>query len=292
MNNTIEYDTFKTRLMNTLDTEFGDGISISPRGIRGHNGATLDAYSISIPGRNLSPVFYPSYFYEKYRSGMSFAEIIENIKDSVRYSNGDVVDEDDIRRYEYAKSHIIPKLVNRDRNEDWIASVPHQSFLDVEMVFIYVIRSEGDEIVSFTVSEDMLREWRIDKDQLMQDSVTTAKRLFPLNIESIENVLGLSDSDFYQTFYVMSNNRRHYGASTMLYDHVLSDFADRIGCSFHIIPSSIHEVLLVPDSLCIPADELHDMLIDVNSSIVRDDEILSDRIYYYDRDTDTLSIRS
>lgn len=284
-----DYDTFKTRLLNTLAMELGSGITVNTREIRGSS-PHIEACSISIPGKKLTPVFYPSYYYEKYRSGTGFSEIIENIKDSIRYSSDDSFDFNDVADYSVAKGHIIPKLVNMKRNSDWIENVAHRSFLDLAVVFLYVIRAEGDEFISFTISWDQLRDWGETVDSVYYDAVENAPRIFPLSIESIDDVLGLSGGSQYRTFYVMSNSKRHYGAACMLYDHALSDFADRIGEGFHIIPSSVHEVLLVPDSLEIPSGELRDMLLDVNQSIVRDDEILSDGIYYYDKSSGSVDL--
>lgn len=201
-----------------------------------------------------------------------------------------LLDEKDIEEYSIAKSHIIPKLVNISNNADWLGDAAHTVYLDTAVVFIYVIRAEGDEIVSFNINNEALVKWGVSVDTLLHDSIETAMRLFPMSIESIEDVLGLSENDYYQTFFVMSNSRRHFGAATMLYDNALDDFADQIHDSFSIIPSSIHEVLLVPDRLGISSDELSGMLTDVNISIVRDDEILSDRIYHYDLDTGSVSI--
>lgn len=290
-NNTIEYKKFRTRLMNALDTELGDGIKVSTKEIASSGDNPIEACSISIKGKKFTPVFYPAYFYDKYRSGTPFLQIIEDVKDSIRFSSEEAFDERDVKEYSLAKGHIIPKFVNRKENDSWVSSVVNTEYLDFSVIFIYVIRADGEELVSFTVSWDMLSDWEIDVKTLLHDSIQTAMRLFPLSIQSIEDVLGLSDGDYFRTFYVLSNSRRHYGAVAMLYDHALLDFAKRIGDNFHIIPSSVHEVLLVPDSLHIPADELDEMLVDVNSSIVRDDEVLSDSVYYYDRRTDSVMIR-
>lgn len=290
VNSTIEYDDFRTRLLDMLSIELGNGITVHTREISGSGAHEIEACSLSIPGKNISPVFYPAYFFEKYRSGTSFAEIMENIKDSIRFAGEEAFDSRDISEYSIAKGHIIPKLINKENNADWLSQVATTSFLDVAVVFLYVIKSEGNDLVSFTISREQMEDWHITVDKLLYDAVHTAQRLFPLNIQSIEDVLGLSDDDYYQTFYVMSNNKRHYGAACMLYENAISDFAERIGQSLYIIPSSVHEVLLVPEGLRIPPDELREMLNDVNSSIVRDDEVLSEKVYYFDHATGSLSI--
>lgn len=287
---TTEYDNFKTRLLNTLAMELGTEITVNTRKVKGSGSTRLEACSISIPGKKVSPVFYPSYYFERYCNGTPFREIISCVEDSIRYTSDDIFDFEDVVDYREARGHIIPKLVNMKNNDELLEHVAHTTFLDLGVVFIYVIKVEGDEIISFTLTREQIAEWGQTVDAVFYDSIDNAKRLFPLSIESIEDVLGLNDDRLKSTFYVMSNTKRHYGAASMLYDHVLSDFAERIGESFSIIPSSVHEVLLVPDSLSIPADELRDMLLDVNSSIVKEEERLSDNVYHYSRDTGSLEI--
>lgn len=57
-----------------------------------------------------------------------------------------------------------------------------------------------------------------------------------------------------------------------------------------ILPSSIHEVLLVvyEEELCM--EELKEMVRHVNQTEVAKEEILSDNVYIYSRKTDKISI--
>jgi hypothetical protein len=44
----------------------------------------------------------------------------------------------------------------------------------------------------------------------------------------------------------MTNDRASHGAAAVLYENVLKQFADGIDRDLFILPSSIHELLLVP----------------------------------------------
>ena len=91
--------------------------------------------------------------------------------------------------------------------------------------------------------------------------------------------------DDFCPMYVATNSKKLNGAGVMLYDGLLREFADRIGKSFFILPSSIHEVILIPDTFDMKA-----MVQEVNGTEVSPEEVLSDSVYRYDIDTDRIEM--
>jgi len=83
--------------------------------------------------------------------------------------------------------------------------------------------------------------------------------------------------------YVLSNTEKYYGASAILYPEVLSFFADLRESDLYILPSSIHEVLLLPKDSRTHAEDLNCIIQEVNASQVLKEEVLSDHFYYFDR---------
>lgn len=84
--------------------------------------------------------------------------------------------------------------------------------------------------------------------------------------------------------YVLSNTERFYGASAILYPKILLQFARSIGQDFYILPSSVHEVLLLSKESGARRSDLNRMIQDINASQVAEEEILSDHVYILDRD--------
>ena len=85
--------------------------------------------------------------------------------------------------------------------------------------------------------------------------------------------------------YVLSNEKRCQGAAAILYPGILAEAARRLKGSFYILPSSIHEVILLPDDGRGNGDGLHEMIADINQSQLREEEVLSDYAYRYDAAT-------
>lgn len=90
-----------------------------------------------------------------------------------------------------------------------------------------------------------------------------------------------------QKMYILSNTRGINGASVMLYKDVVRNFAMDLHCDFYVLPSSIHEVILVPYHDSIEKKTLSEMVFDINHTQVLPEEVLSDSVYYYNRITNT-----
>ena len=104
-----------------------------------------------------------------------------------------------------------------------------------------------------------------------------------------EDTCAMIDSMDYD-MYVMTNKNKFYGAVTITYEKVLKDFANLKNCNLYILPSSIHECILIPEDYTEDASGLREMVQSVNSTEVSDEEVLSDNVYYYDRNSDKITI--
>ena len=98
-----------------------------------------------------------------------------------------------------------------------------------------------------------------------------------------------TDDPLYPMF-VLTNSEGLFGASCMLYDQLIHSYAERFQSDFYILPSSIHEVILVPAFKNELMDLFSEMVREVNQSQVAAEEILSDHAYYYSREKDTILI--
>ena len=82
--------------------------------------------------------------------------------------------------------------------------------------------------------------------------------------------------------YVLTNKQKMFGAGVIFYPGILELIESILGDHFYILPSSVHECILVPDQGQYSRIELKRMVKEVNDSQVEDEEILSYEIYYYD----------
>jgi len=90
--------------------------------------------------------------------------------------------------------------------------------------------------------------------------------------------------------YVQTNSMGICGACTILYPNQLKNFADTVNADLVILPSSIHEVLLIPYEAKLSFPELTNMVTHINRAEVSVEDRLSDQVYLYSRELDTVII--
>ena len=83
---------------------------------------------------------------------------------------------------------------------------------------------------------------------------------------------------------MLSNGRKHLGASCILYDGILDDISEKIQSSYFILPSSIHEWFILADNGVPDKESCNALIQDINSTELSKEELLSGHVYYYDRE--------
>lgn len=151
--------------------------------------------------------------------------------------------------------------------------------------------------------------WKITGDELYQLAKVNTPMLFPARIQTLEQIMfdickaqfgdSLSpdmieelsaEEDSDSSFYVLSNEDGVTGAGCILYEGCLRKFAEQYHSDLIILPSSIHEVLLVCDRGEMNYQELNEMVKCINKENVPMEDVLSDRIYRYSRADDKISL--
>ena len=85
---------------------------------------------------------------------------------------------------------------------------------------------------------------------------------------------------------ILTNRSGVYGASAILYEGVLKNIAQRLGSDLVILPSSVHEVILLPYEDERRMEGLERMVREINQTVLPEEEVLSDQVYVYNRETD------
>ena len=135
----------------------------------------------------------------------------------------------------------------------------------------------------------MLEKWGVAGQDLFDLALKNTKRLFPPKLQSVESLLFLNEAEnmlgerlepYLQ--YVLTNDVSAHGAAVMLYPGLLQEIGEAAQGSFFILPSSIHETILIMDNGEMSAEELQYMVTEVNRTQVKTAEVLSDEVYRYD----------
>lgn len=187
----------------------------------------------------------------------------------------------DITHWEMMKGMIYPCLAPRRWEKVRSLRAVSRKFLD--LAIYYIVRADdGDDMASAYVNIPLMRTWGIDMDTLDAQARENAKK-DGYTIRDIGEFIGAAPST---EMYVMTNRYGRYGAAGMLDEAMLAQFADTKGADIYILPSCVHELILLPATWIGDRQELDEIVKDVNACVVGPEDRLADHAYRYERSGD------
>ncbi len=192
---------------------------------------------------------------------------------------------------------IICTLLNKERNKKLLQSIPFTPVHDMAVIFRYLLKETKAGLCTTIITNKMLEEHQIDRATLLLNAIKNTERLFPAKVQVMTDVIaslggfdGILTPEEEKLFqdtgdrdnemYVLTNQTGILGANVIIYHHLLENLADRLQSSLIVIPSSVHESIIIKADF--PIEAATKMLQDINSSCVSEDEILSERALFFE----------
>lgn len=299
----MEIRDFTEKIKNIVGERLGEEYEVRVQEVRKNNGVLLLGLVILSQSRNVSPTIYLDSFYEAYESGVTLSVIVERILSIYEtHTPGEDIDMSFFRNFEGVKDRICYKLISAEQNRELLEEIPHFAYLDLAVCFYYAYQGETLGSGSILIYNTHLDMWRCDGEELLRLARENTPRLFPWECCSMEDLLrelaGREDNAPHSAdgecaqvpMRILSNRSRVFGAACILYPGLLERLAAGRDCGLYIIPSSVHEVILLEESGAEDVVGLRGIIDEVNKSQLEPEEILSYRLYYFDRHTGTVSI--
>ena len=204
---------------------------------------------------------------------------------------------DEFFDFEKVKDHIVYRIINRQKNEALLKEVPHVDYLDLAIVFCYIFTGGEFDNATILIRNNHMDIWDVGVSQLMECADENTRKLQGLTVRSVfdylKKIYGLKDiipEDEADSLplYVMSNNSGIFGAGCILYKGLLKSLSEKMESDFYVFPSSVHEVIILPDENRDAAEHFKDMVKEINYTELSLEDILSDSVYYYSRKDDDL----
>ena len=243
-----------------------------------NNGVRRSGIMISEKGINISPTIYLEEYFHQFRMGYPLEQIAKDIVglyEKIRFQNS-WEDGEKVKDYEFVKDKIIYRLIGREENH---------------------VLLEVDEygMASMMVRAEHMDMWKVTEEDLYYRASKNTQELLPYEFAPmrtvIEELLGLGmEEGPAEKMYILSNEMRSYGAAALIYPDCLRKIAGVVGENFFVIPSSVHETIIVAESEAPGREELGSMIEEINETQVEAEEVLSDRAYYYDRESGKLAL--
>ena len=284
----MDYQNFKIKLVELVQKEINENTEISLERIPKNNGVYMEGIVFSRKGENTSPVIYVEEYYQYWKKGVSMEQLVEKIIWS--YSHFKPVarmTDDFFKDYNRLKSRIFYKIINYEKNRELLKKIPHRRILDLAMVFYYQV-DEVDPPATILIQNTHLSMWDITQKELEENAVKYTCLCLPAEFLTMSQLAGLEEEYMDEILeeescpmYILTNKERRYGAGTIFYPGILEQAQKLLGDNFYILPSSIHECILVPEEGSYDQDGLTEMVTEINAQHVDVREVLSDQAYYY-----------
>lgn len=291
----LNYEEFKdavaSQIQDYLPAEYANS-DVTIHSVLKNNAIRLDGLTIKQPESNICPNIYLNQYYADYEDGREIDDILSDIA-HVRQMNDAPADLDvsAITDFSRIRDKIAAKLINTNQNREYLEDKPHTDIADLSAVYYIDLRSDSLGNMSTVITDSLLAQYGITLEKLheiaIQNMVTKARfcNMFEILSELMSD--SLPQDEFCPTdnmMFVLTNESKLNGAAMLLCPETMDKIAELVGSSYYILPSSIHETLVVPFSDGMNVEELKNMVHEVNSTQLSADEILSDNVYIYDYD--------
>lgn len=291
----MNFEEFTNMIVKYVSDRLED-VLVTVHPVKKNNGVELQGLIFRDKG-NMSPTIYIDSYYRQYEENRPLADIVDDIVKTYQDNKlDDTVDTSFFTDFTNVKSCIICNLVNYERNKELLEDIPHYRFLDLAIVFKVHLNSFINGMATVLIHNNHLAIWNISKETLRDLAIVNTPRIFPYTLTDMGSLLGelLGEDDICGEFrpevpmYVLSNNVRMHGAVSLLYNDVLKELSNRLNTDLCILPSSVHETIILPVSGEIRTEEFCEMVREVNTTQLSREEILSDHVYYYVRESNEI----
>lgn len=300
-------DIFINKLIRAMEEFYGDEVKVRVLTCNKNNGIILRGISIILPGENVTPNLYVDDMFEEYENGRLFADIVKDIiRLRERFRVSGAVDVEFFNHYEQVRDKLGIRLINKDMNKKLLDETPHRIYLDMAIVYVVYVRNKDLGDGTILIRHEHCEPWKVSEEQLYRDALENMQRINPPVLMGIDDMLKsvtpIYDRETYHMdpktlecvnryMMVLTNESRISGASTIVYPGMLRRIYEQIGGDYYLLPSSIHELIIIncSESEAAPA-HLTQMVREVNSYHLEPVEILSNNAYRYNAESDELII--
>jgi len=293
METTTFYETFRKAVQGKLPS-----YEVRLETITKNNGVNRPALVVRKQNSTIGVTTYIEFFEAQYEQGAALDELVEKYLDVYRDELFETTLSVDDLYFLNDKNTLLDmvfyRIINRGKNELLLENAPWSEVIedsDIVMTYSILVSSDETGMGTITITNALMESLGLDFEDVKRHATQNTPRLLPYTFKNLGEVLGgIFDDETLLPLYVLSNESNHFGSSALAHPELIDQIADTLGCSIFILPSSIHELLILRDDGSFNATSLREMVECVNLSEVKDDELLSNECYYYDAINKILSV--
>ena len=269
-----------------------------------NNGVQMIGVQVRLQEENVCPVVYVGSFFNEIRLGEPVEKVMNEIAKCMEEAGNAPFVHSSINPMDYdsVKEHLAVMLVNTQANKRMLQEMPHENMEDLSAIcYVDFPVESNDGKATMKVKNEHLKMWNVDAKEMFQQARANTQPVNTPILQSMDEMLlsifneeghatnlldesvefGLRSHDM---LYALTNVEKQYGASMITQPEVLNKLEQLFPEGFYVLPSSVHEVLIVPDNGEMEPKMLGEMVREVNKNEVERQEVLSDRVYSYDKE--------
>ena len=304
----MEYRDFveqvKEQIQDFLPEKFADA-AVEVNQIVKNNDCVLDGLMVRTEESNIAPTIYLNPYFEQIQDGAELDDVLAQIASVYQshYIDHDI-DVSAVTDFDKIKEKIVCKLINEEANQQFLQDKPYSKLEDLAVVYQILMDKTGEGTATITITDNLMDGYGITLEELHDQALQNMDTLQPHSFKGMnetvaemiavdiarEQNVGMDEakemamqmmSDIPDTMYVLTNDTKVNGAAAILNDDIRQEIAEKVG-DFYMLPSSIHETLIIPKDAGMEFKELEQMVQEVNQTQVAPGERLSDHVYKYD----------
>lgn len=290
----MDFKEFVNKLEQDLKDAMADispGATVDVRSVEKLQEGSYTGITISPAGGNVGMNLNANQLFDQMQDGQSYEGVLAVAVSTAERGLHDMpaVDVSELMNYEAAKKYLCFDVVGSDRNADMLEKVPHTDKENISMVYRLQLDSTENGAATVLITNAMMEQFGVTKEQLHADAMENAQEIRPADFRAMAAVMaemmGMPEemmADMAPPMYVATNQDKVQGAAVMFYPDFMDQAAKELGGDIFILPSSVHEVLILPDDGNMNAQELKEMVTSINASEVSPEDRLTDSVYHYD----------
>ncbi len=295
----MDYESFKEQFVQDVKERLNDqgaDVKVSINEVKKLNDS-YEAMTITPEGSNIGVNLSIDKFFGALEDNIPYDSLLDKAVETISRGIEQKPDFDVTALTDYSrmKDKLAMEVVSAEANSEMLETVPHKVMEDMAVVYRFVLDSDDNSRASILVTNSILDTMGVTAEQLHADAMENAPQIKPLEIKGMSEVMaemmGVSQAEMLGIFpvapedeqmFVASVPDKTHGAGVLAYENFMDQAAERVGGDFYILPSSIHEILIVPDNGQAELKDLENMVREVNATQVAPEDKLTDSVYHYD----------
>mgnify|MGYP003370784908 CR=1 FL=1 len=285
----MKYEDFICFIQTKMQERMGEEVQIQIQQVVKNNNIVLDGLCIAEKDSSIAPTIYLNGYYRQYEEGRTVPEILDAMQETYEKNRKEInFDPSFYADFTCVQPHLMCRVINRQKNEERLKQVPWRPFLNLAIVVCCYFEDEVIGNGSILVYQNHLNGWGITEEELFRVARENTLRIQPEEFMSMNTILKKYHAEFGensepQPMFVLTNRGNYFGAVCMIFDSVLSEIGETLQDDFWVLPSSIHECVIVPAQIQTNGTELQALVREINRKEVQAEEFLSNEIYFYHR---------